>query len=258
MATLPALVDAIAKVDGRERKTLEHTARLVREAGFIPTGKRGGGAAEMDFTAAANLLIGLNGAETPKEAVSAISVIRALEGGGSTESSLPDPLIEIGSARTFGEALEKLIEQTPRLILMGEEFIYSAYWDEKKEEAHNEKTCRFMFREMISGSSGVLYSVKLLRTFATISMVTPGCNTEVQWEARYYFNPSNLSANSEFVGRAYSSDRTVTIEFGLRTLLTVWECVTAEKAYNRELVDKPNPRMSYENQNRLRNQEQGN
>ena len=46
MAKLPALVDALAAADYRSRATIDQIARVVREAGYIPTTKRGSGAAD--------------------------------------------------------------------------------------------------------------------------------------------------------------------------------------------------------------------
>lgn len=78
MATLPNLIDVIAKIDGRDHATLDHMARLIRDAGFIAKGKRGRGAIDMTARDAANLLLGLNGAEAPGDAPAAVSRLRML------------------------------------------------------------------------------------------------------------------------------------------------------------------------------------
>ncbi len=227
MATLPALVKAITEVDGRDHKTIEHTARLIREAGYIPTGKRGGGAAEMDFIAAANLLIGLNGADSPKDAEWAIGVIRFLRGRGfSDNESLPDIFREVGSADTFGEALALLIQGAPELVAIGKDFI---------DRAYHEKSRKFEFSEMLRGSSGIRFIVNIERTFATISCFTPDFKTPVQWQARYYLDLESVSDSKarEYIGRLWGRDRKVSTKIGLPTLLKVWACI--------EGVDAPEP-----------------
>ncbi len=63
MASLPGLVDALAKVDGRDRGVIDHMAREIREAGLIQTTKRGRGAAEMTSLDAAHLVLGVYGSD---------------------------------------------------------------------------------------------------------------------------------------------------------------------------------------------------
>lgn len=63
MARLPALVDALAAVDGRERGVIDHMAREIREAGLIQTTKRGRGSAEMSSLDAAHLILGIYGSD---------------------------------------------------------------------------------------------------------------------------------------------------------------------------------------------------
>ena len=57
---LPGLVAAVTKVDGRPEATINHIARQVREAGFIPGGKRGHGGPDMGYMEAAHLLVALH------------------------------------------------------------------------------------------------------------------------------------------------------------------------------------------------------
>ncbi|MBY6262236.1 hypothetical protein EI613_09955 [Azospirillum sp. 412522] len=112
MARLPALVTALAKFDGRDRAALEHVARAIREAGYIPTTKRGVGAANMTAREAVNLLLAVNGADSVKDAPLAVDRFRSLE--------LHDHLIapecdlalfrEIIGHQTLGQGLECLID----------------------------------------------------------------------------------------------------------------------------------------------------
>lgn len=128
MAKLPALVTEVAKIDGRPRETVEHIARVIRERGYIATGKRGGGAAEMTIRDAANLLLALNGADVPKDGPLAIDRFRSLlqfvtmpPGKGSRTQlglyeSYPNTIRDILNVRTFGEAMDSLIENVPGMV----------------------------------------------------------------------------------------------------------------------------------------------
>lgn len=127
MAKLPALVDALAAADYRSRATIDQIARVVREAGYIPTTKRGSGAADMTVREAANLLIG-SFVESPAQAAKAVGLYRRLHGQhmqGSDDSA--GLFKEISDAETFGEALEVLIGGVPRLVASFEEYIEIAY-----------------------------------------------------------------------------------------------------------------------------------
>src|SRR5215213_6306434 len=58
--------------------TIDHIARVIREADYIPTTKRGSGAAEMTAQEAVNLLLAANGADTPSDGPAAIDRFRSL------------------------------------------------------------------------------------------------------------------------------------------------------------------------------------
>ena len=79
MATLSALVETIARVEGLDPSTVAQIAREIRQAGFIKTGGRGTSAAQMDFEDATNLLIAVNTARTIREAPQMVSAFRALQ-----------------------------------------------------------------------------------------------------------------------------------------------------------------------------------
>jgi len=115
MARLPALVDAVAALDSRGRGTVDHVARVAREAGYIRTTSRGRGAAEMSAVDAAALLLGLNGAELPKDAPGAIERFGKLKpvSRGITQGVLPRTLRPVWNAKSFREAVELLIEAPP-------------------------------------------------------------------------------------------------------------------------------------------------
>jgi hypothetical protein len=116
MAKLPALISTLSRHDERDRSTLEHIARTIREAGHIPTTKRGIGASGMTTEAAANLFLGLNGCEAPKDAARAVERFRSLRLRELTlQESEQDVLRKVATAENFGIALEHLIDGSPSI-----------------------------------------------------------------------------------------------------------------------------------------------
>ena len=117
MARLPALIDALAAVDGRPRGAVDHVGRVIREAGLIQTTKRGRGAAEMTARDAAWLVIGLYGADQPANAVHAAKVFggAAPLGYAKAEFSARPDLRPLAAAQTLVDALAAVIELGPRL-----------------------------------------------------------------------------------------------------------------------------------------------
>lgn len=117
MARLPALIDALAAVDGRPRVTIDNVGRAIREAGLIQTTKRGLGAAEMTARDAAYLLIGLYGSDHKAGSVAAAKSL-----GGEIRAPLlaetyldrPD-LAPALAAETLVDAVAAVIELGPRL-----------------------------------------------------------------------------------------------------------------------------------------------
>ncbi len=119
MVRLPALITEYAKLDGRPRSTIAWYARLAREAGKLPTTKRGLGAAHMGVREAVNLILACNGAEDPKEGADAVDRIRFYKGirdDFDFEQLEDDEMREIGLEPTFGKALEELIRCAPYLF----------------------------------------------------------------------------------------------------------------------------------------------
>lgn len=117
MARLPALVDALVAVDGRERVVIDNVARAVREAGFIQTTKRGRGAADMTAADAAALVVGLYGSAGMNDAprvVDAFSQARRRQPAGLIKSG-PSVLGPLLRARTLLDAVVRLIELGPVL-----------------------------------------------------------------------------------------------------------------------------------------------
>ena len=109
MATLTDLVDTIAAVEGLEPSAVGLIARYIREAGLITTGGRGGSAAKMNLTDAANLLIGVNATTTATDAAATVSAYRSLESYELLTKQ--DPRTPVRYA-ALGEAIEQLVHVT--------------------------------------------------------------------------------------------------------------------------------------------------
>jgi hypothetical protein len=111
LARLPALINAYAKLDGRDFVTIQHIARTIREDGFIPTTKRGSGASTMSEREVVNLILGANGAENAREAGDAIKRLRRLMNFGPIPQ--PDESKGLNHAEEyirFGSPEERLAE----------------------------------------------------------------------------------------------------------------------------------------------------
>jgi hypothetical protein len=237
MAKLPALVTVLAEVDGRDRATVDHYARTIREAGYIPTTKRGSGAAEMTAREAANLLIALCGADAPKEAPLAIDRFRSLRRFcvWSDEEALAPALPPLAEANTFGDALEYLIDDgvIELGVMVG---IYSL--------AHGARGGKALADGMIRAlrPGGVFIPAGLRITFhryaADIAFWTPSPQMgepldysrperraglyRTEWEA--LFRPDEDRAFAGFYGGG-ASDRQVAVTVGLPTLFALHEAL---------------------------------
>lgn len=114
---LPGLVKVLAEGDERGEATLNHIARMIREAGHLPTTKRGPGASDMGVREAANLLIAVSGSDVPTNAAAAIEQYRSLQFSRSERERGFDLgqsgwWTKIKSASNFSEALQHLISLT--------------------------------------------------------------------------------------------------------------------------------------------------
>jgi hypothetical protein len=114
MVRLPALVEAFASCDERDRASIAQFARVIREAGLLPTTKRGRGAARMGALEAAILMIGLNAAGTPSGAPAAI---RGYQNARALPPNAKDyqPLNYL-SKHSFPLALAALLGDMPSLV----------------------------------------------------------------------------------------------------------------------------------------------
>lgn len=80
VATLSDLVNALSNVTGLPEATVFAYGRFAREAGLIAQKGRGRGAAIMQASDAANLLIGIGGTDVTREAARAIRTYRPMKG----------------------------------------------------------------------------------------------------------------------------------------------------------------------------------
>lgn len=226
MAKLPALVTALAEVDGRDRKSVEHIGRTIREAGYIPTGKRGSGASEMTAREAANFLIALNGADTPKDGPLAIDRFRSLRqfyGGASKDfrayvdsfEGQPEAMQDVADCRTFGEALESLVAGVPTLATSFHHFAREQYptnegpdyWDDNLLSA-----LRLSF-------FGV--AVEFERYAAKIELfIMNGSERKVQCAVHFRQDQDRDS----FYGVSWP-DRRVRSTIGMPTLIAAWQAL---------------------------------
>lgn len=121
MARLPALVDALAEVDLRGHASLNHIARLVRDAGLITSTKRGAGGANMKYEDAATLLMAACGDINPLGAVSAAQRLQELEPvpadavRAMQREDLPAHFEWLRAPTSFATTLTRLIEHAPQL-----------------------------------------------------------------------------------------------------------------------------------------------
>ncbi|WAC25757.1 hypothetical protein [Ancylobacter sp. SL191] len=147
MAKLPALVDALAQHDPRGLAAVNHYARIVREAGFLPTTKRGNGASDMGEREVVNLLLGLAEVTNAQKAPRAIKVLRDAKLVGPLPDH-PDPIERLagfeleGHLESLGDFLECLVRnvsdggyvlasEDARQVFLLSEIILKApdYWD---------------------------------------------------------------------------------------------------------------------------------
>ena len=223
MAKLPALVTALAEVDGRERQAVEHIGRTIREAGYIPTGKRGGGAADMTAREAANFLMALNGADTPKDCPTAIDRFRSLRQwhkGSSNDfrhyvesfEGQPETMGNVADCHTFGAALEALIDGIPDLVASFHAYAVEQYptmdWDSK------------LLTGLRMGMFGV--EVSFSRYAATIDLFSMnGSNRRVQCEVNFM---RDQDRDDGFYGTSWP-DRRVESKIGMPTLVAAWQAI---------------------------------
>lgn len=226
MARLPAMVTALARIDGRDRGTVDNLIRYIRERGYIPTGKRGHGAAEMTTREVVNGLLALNGADGPKDAPVAIDRFRSLRNwfAGTTKDfrardegydSFPKAIQAVMDSGTFGEALEALIDEMPSLVASLKQYTTDAYTQFTPEQVQRAFP-GFLTLHVL----GV--DVILQRYAATIELyVTVGSERRVEFQAKFIQDDDRFMDG--FYGNASATDRRVSVTIGTPTLIAAWQ-----------------------------------
>lgn len=206
MATLPKMLETIQPFDGRDEGTLRQFGRVLREAGYLPAGKRGLGAPNLELSHTANLLLGTYGAASPKDGPKAVANLRTLEAwtfAGEFHDQC-EVLRDIMGKKTFGEAVEELILGVPEIVtaivrIMDPGCVLS----EADEQSWRVRAARGM------GAADV--KVRLYPAGAEI-MVMQAQRT--LWEAQYVVSDDRLSEYDD----AINADRKTITEFSIRTL----------------------------------------
>lgn len=224
MTRLPGLVSALAVADNREQATLDHIARVIREAGMIPTTKRGVGASSMTAREAALLLIGANASEAPKDAATAAEYYRLLLGRNYHRvGDLEGIYARIDEAANFGDAIEVLISGVPEIVAS-----LAGYIDDAYGESHTTEQLGELKRLLLHGElAGVEVVFSKPFPFATIRIVCwPAGQQQVQYEWRYFVNAELLNDYPRVFNGG--SDRKVSVTIGLPTLLSLYRALNPE------------------------------
>ncbi len=223
MTRLPQLIDQVSKTSGRDRASVEHCARAIREAGFITTTKRGVGAASMTARDAANLIIAANAAESTKEALQAVPQFRSLKKWYSTAETktFEDVFARLKAAPTFGEALEELIESAPELVASFRQYLDAAYGDTAGAAlARGDWAVRLVIE---LGRWPASASIKIERTARTAE--------NSGWIEAYAFNfivDMEQVKAGQYLDPPDGCDRKTTVRFGLKTVLGAWLTLNGE------------------------------
>lgn len=232
MATLPNLVEAIACCDGRDRSTLDQFARVIREAGYVQTGKRGRGAADMTPSDAVSLLLGMNGADTPSGGPEAVRRFRSLRTGTVKIAETCDvpALTAIKDTQNFGQALEVLVSGFNGVILAAIGFMKAGFSEEKIRDWN---ISRIRHRNW---DTPLNMEVRLRRYHAEIILRSwvgdapqSGGHFNAQWRTEFYADFLQdielVMQDGDFYGEnAQIPARAVTVSINARMLSEIW-CV---------------------------------
>ncbi|MCT4333776.1 hypothetical protein MU516_12970 [Paracoccus sp. YLB-12] len=214
MATLPRIIHTLQPYDGRDESSLSQHGRLLREAGFIPGGKRGVGAPHMTHRHAALLLLGIFASPTPKDSVATIGAL------GSLRHHFTDgPLTEHFNwldGPDFIEALSLLIERAPEITgLLGDLIV-----------ADRERTIEQIevIREQAANGAGLIdFKIEISAASATIL---------ASWGPHELLKVIYMMDSDRFMAGEYNSrlnsDRKVTTTFSLRTIVALHNAINGD------------------------------
>lgn len=236
MARLPALVDALAEVDPRTQASLNHIARLARDAGLITSTKRGAGAAKMEYEDAAKLLMAACGDINPLGAVAAAKRLQALEPIPADtvrtmqRQDLPEHFDWLREPTSFATTLTRLIEHAPQLEVWEKKYQagVSACITEGVSEAKFSVT-RAIHRFAQGGfQPGMSKPVRVV-------FYAPGVAAEIHlgwvWDdltetdAFHEYYASNHTAGQVDAADDPAPDVMFPVEIGVRTLLALHDAV---------------------------------
>lgn len=204
MSTLPKLITAFSELDGRDHATLTQFGRVIREAGYIPAGKRGAGAPKMTAEHVTNLLLGIYGSAAQKDAPYRLAALKALE-RYAPDDNAPMPLKEVQKAATFGDAIEELLKAVPLIL---DDAI--AAFDGK----HDAATVK---RLMTKGVGPMRLIVTIKTAGATIKYLNAQGQTTFDAE----FITPDEQVFTDTYRDAVQFDRRVEVKFGFRTFWTL-------------------------------------
>lgn len=213
MATLPQLIDVFAKHDGRDHATLTQFGRVVREAGFLPKGKRGFGAPQMTPENAVALLLGIYGASSPKEAPGAIKrfaslrpMVNPCRGRG------PAFLRAIDRADTFSNALTALLVRIPE--------VKQFFRDASAHEDIPEDARELLVSQALGGWGSLTFRNSLRNTSAEMAFIH---EREDHWKLFFVMDVDLM--NARHYSPAIAVDRKLEVTFGLTTLADLHEAI---------------------------------
>lgn len=118
MARLPQLVEVLGKYDTRGTPAIEHIGRLIRQAGYIQTSKRGRGASEMTAADAAALILGVHISDSPAQCIEKMPLfakLRARDLPQIPRGVVPEVITLISAKRDLISAVACAIENVPQL-----------------------------------------------------------------------------------------------------------------------------------------------
>lgn len=218
MCTLPKMIDVIAALDGRDPASLKHAGRVIREAGLIPTGKRGSGAQPVGLEHATTLLLGIFGSGSPSEAPHAALRLRTLEvspqRGSDDQGETSHAFADVAACETFGEAVQELIVAVPDILQAA---VIEAVGSEKEATAEQRAS---LSRLMLADAGPLRLRVALKAMGASIE-----CRS---LSGRSIFERSYVVNDELFMGGLYGSasgDRRVVVSFTLRTLWGMFDAL---------------------------------